>query len=75
MIRRKPFLRIPIMASSRAGESSPLPTVQPSSLNSVSCLVVKYLTPPGSLAVEKDWHRIDISTAILDPLAITVAIG
>ncbi len=71
IIRRRPFLCIPIMASSNPGGSSPLPTVQAISLNSVSAFVVKYLTPPGSLAVEKDWHRIDSSAAILEPFSIT----
>lgn len=66
-ILRNPLRCIPIIASSRPGGKSPLPTVHATSLNSVSDLDEKYLTPPGSLAVEKDLQRIVISAAIFDP--------
>ena len=71
-IRRSPPLRIPIIPSSKPGGASPRPTSKAYSLKSVSSLVEKYLTPPGSFAVAKDLHRIVISTATLDPAWTTV---
>mmetsp|Transcript_16538 Transcript_16538/g.22703 ORF Transcript_16538/g.22703 Transcript_16538/m.22703 type:complete len:249 (+) Transcript_16538:349-1095(+) len=65
--RRRAPRRMPLMPSSSPGGSWPAPTVQASSLNSVSSAVEKYFNPPGSLAVAKLRQRMVISTATLAP--------
>ena len=71
-IRRRAFLCIPFIPSSNPGNSWPSPIVQASSLNSVSSLVEKYLTPPGSFCVANGLYLIVSSTETLDPSWTTI---